>query len=306
MKVPESLREEHEFFMERLKRYSARNDETGKALRQLLELLEPHVQKEDELVLPLLGAIGGVAAGTPLESSGAVMSSYKRYAAQYDNMFAEHFPIRKALMRAVSTARREGCDDVVETLDALEHHARVEEEVLYPAALLVGRATFQSSRKAGGQGSNTAPLADIDRDGGLSYYAIDYEAPISRVMKTLMVRHRDIEELLSEVEDLVERRKPRVAISLLNVAAPLILRSAVEEEARVMRVVMQKNKSKSQRSVAIAREHRAMVDFLKHELPTLGKSTGGAGPRILQFVKLLRNHLAEEEEVEFPLAASDQ
>lgn len=297
LKVPESLREEHEVFIDGLKSRSTSKDETGVELRRLLKLLEPHVEKEDELVLPLLGALQGMAEGLPLESPSAVMRSYEKYAGQYVNMFAEHLPIRQALKRAKTAASRERHEDVVEILDALAHHSRVEEEVLYPAALLIGKSVLQPP--SGTQG-------DTESTGGLSYFALDYDAPMSIVRRTLMVRHHDIEEMLSEVEDLVERGKQRVAVSLLNVATPLILRSAVEEEARVMRVVMQKNKSRNQRSVAIAREHRDIVDFLKHRLPALGKSPEEAGPRIMEFVKAMRNHLAEEEAVEFPLAASDQ
>jgi hemerythrin-like domain-containing protein len=297
LKVPESLREEHEAFVDGLKSRSTSKDETGVALRRLLKLLEPHVEKEDELVLPLLGALQGMAAGRSPDSPTTTMRSYEKYAGQYASMFAEHEPIRQALKRARTAARKEGHEDVVEILDALAHHSRVEEEVLYPAALLIGKAALQPP---------SATPGETESIGGMSYFALDYDAPMSVVRKTLMVRHHDIEEMLSEVDDLVQRGKPRVAVSLLNVATPLILRSAVEEEARVMRVVMQKNKSRSQRSVAIAREHRTIVDFLKHRLPELGKSPEGAGPRVLEFVKLMRNHLSEEEQVEFPLAASEE
>jgi iron-sulfur cluster repair protein YtfE (RIC family) len=297
LKVPESLREEHEAFIDGLKSRSKSKGETGVALRRLLKLLEPHVEKEDELVLPLLGALQGMADGLPFENPSPVMRSYEKYAGQYANMFAEHLPIRQALKRAKTAARREGHEDIVEILDALAHHSRVEEEVLYPAALLIGKAALQPP---------SATPGDTESTGGLSYFALDYDAPMSVVRRTLMMRHHDIEEMLSEVEDLVQKGKQRVAVSLLNVATPLVLRSAVEEEARVMRVVMQKNKNRNQRSVAITREHRDIVDFLKHQLPALAKSPEEAGPKIMEFVKVMRKHLAEEEDVEFPLAASEQ
>lgn len=311
LKGPESLREEHEAFIDGLKSRSTSKGETGAALGRLLKLLEPHVEREDELVLPLLGALHGVAAGLPLESSGAVMRLYERYAGQYGNMFAEHLPIRQALKSAKAAARKEGRDDVVEILDALAHHSRVEEEVLYPAALLIGKAASPRTIRVGGRGSTKAPSAaapgDIEPTGGLSYFALDYDAPMSQVRKDLMLMHHDILETLSQVDDLVKKGKPGVAISLLNVATPLILRAAVEEEARVMRVVMAKNKSRSQRSVAIARQHREIVDFLKHRLPDLGsKPPDEARRSIVAFVRLTRRHLREEEEVPFSIAAAGQ
>jgi hemerythrin-like domain-containing protein len=138
LKVPESLKEEHEAFIDGLRSHSTGKDQTGAAIRQL-RLLEPHVEKEDRLVLPLLGALSDMAAAQPLENPTAVMRAYEKYAAQYPRMFAEHLPIRQAIKRARRLAKKGGHGDVVDFLDALAHHSRVEEEVLYPAALLVGK-----------------------------------------------------------------------------------------------------------------------------------------------------------------------
>ena len=46
----------------------------------------------------------------------------------------------------------------------------------------------------------------------------------------------------------------------------LIIRHAVEEEARIMRVIMQKAKEESIDSIKIMQEHNWVVDFLKHVL----------------------------------------
>jgi len=138
LKVPQSLREEHEAFIEGLKSYSTGNGETASAVRELLGLLEPHIEKENEFVLPLLGVLRGLAAGKPVENPRAVMRAYEKCARQYVNMFAEHSPIRQSIKETRRLAKEQGQDGVVDILDALAHHSRVEEEVLYPAALLVG------------------------------------------------------------------------------------------------------------------------------------------------------------------------
>jgi hemerythrin-like domain-containing protein len=313
LKVPKSLKEEHEAFIDGLRSHSTKKDQTGVAVGQLLKLLEPHIEKEDQRLLPLLGALGEIAAGQPLENPTAVMRAYEKYAAQYPSMFAEHLPIKESIRRARRLAKKGGYGDVVDVLDALAHHSRVEEEVLYPAALLVGmavrrppipterrRASREAPAPVGAGGHATEP------EGGLPFFALDYDAPISHVTKTLMVEHHEIDAMLSEVGELADKGKLKVAISLLNVLSPLILRAAVEEEARVMRVVMQKNKSRTQRSVAIAREHRGIVGFLKHQLPELGSQPPDEARRkIVAFVGLTRTHLKEEEEVSFPLAASE-
>ena len=307
MKVPESLREEHEEFIDGIKNYSTGNDQTGAAVRELLRLLEPHVEKENELVLPLLGALRGLAAGEPLENPGAVMGAYEKYARQYRNMFAEHSPIRQSIKKARRLAKQDGQNGIVETLDALAHHSRVEEEVLYPAALLVGKAALRLGPAADKvhQGPPSGDSRERRACRRMPYFTLDYEAPISSVTKRLLVKHEEIKAILSEVAELAEKGKLKVSISLLNATSPLILRSAVEEEARVMRVVMQKNKSRAQRSVAIEREHRDIADFLKHKLPELSSMPpDGARRSIISFVRLTRRHLREEEGVPFSIAAA--
>jgi len=308
LKVPESLREEHEEFIDGLKSHSTGKDQTGAAVRQLLKLLEPHVEREDEFVLPLLGVLRGMAAGEPLENPGVVMKAYEKYARQYRNMFAEHSPIRQSIKKARRLAKEQKQEEVVEILDALAHHSRVEEEVLYPAALLVGRAASRPRPvpEAGAPRTASAPtVQSTDPAGGLPYFTLDYEAPISSVTKRLLIKHDEIKAILSEVDELARKGKLKVAISLLNATSPVILRSAVEEEARVMRVVMQKNKSRAQRSVAIEREHKEIADFLRHKLPELSSIPPDEARRsIISFVRLTRRHLSEEEEVPFSIAAA--
>ena len=72
--------------------------------------------------------------------------------------------------------------------------------------------------------------------GGGPYFTLDYDEAISSVTEKLKVKHEEIDAILSEVEELASNKgKVKVAISLLSAISPLILRSAVEEEARIMR-----------------------------------------------------------------------
>ena len=121
----------------------------------------------------------------------------------------------------------------------------------------------------------------------------------------LKVKHGEIDAILSEVEELANRGKVKVAISLLGTISPLILRSAVEEEARVMRAVIRRHGSAAQDSIAVTREHRAIAEFLKRQLPELGaKSPEEARRAIVGFVELVHGHLREEEKTSFLLATA--
>jgi hypothetical protein len=58
-------------------------------------------------------------------------------------MLAEHKTIVIALGRLEDAAGRAGRSDIVEFAHKLTLHAQTEEEVMYPAALLVGRLVRQ-------------------------------------------------------------------------------------------------------------------------------------------------------------------
>jgi hypothetical protein len=79
-----------------------------------------------------------------------------------------------------------------------------------------------------------------------------------------------------------------------------ILRHAVEEEARIMRVIMEKAKDQSEQSIKIMQEHRWIIEFLDKRIPQLEKSQE-AGGEIKGFVDNLTKHFLEEEEIVFLL-----
>ena len=54
-------------------------------------------------------------------------------------MLREHGSIRDAVIQFRATAERNRKDEYVRFADNLTAHAREEEEILYPAAILVGR-----------------------------------------------------------------------------------------------------------------------------------------------------------------------
>ena len=89
-----------------------------------------------------------------------------------------------------------------------------------------------------------------------------------------------------------------------------IIRHAVEEEARFMRVIMQKSKEESSDSIKIMQEHNWVVDFLKHNLQnTENEVHQQLQPeqqqeitrQINEFIANCRNHFFEEEQIVFPL-----
>lgn len=132
---------------------------------------------------------------------------------------------------------------------------------------------------------------------------LDYSEPVPKVVERLRQEHKELEPKLSQIQEAVKSGKPKVAISLLNAIAPQLLRHAVEEEARLMKVIMWEFKKESEQSISIMRYHREISVFLEHRLQKLPQLSDTVALREVQiFVNDVRKHHAEEEKFTFQLA----
>lgn len=134
-------------------------------------------------------------------------------------------------------------------------------------------------------------------------YKLDYKEPVAKVIERLVKEHEELHAKLERILEESETGDLRVAISLLNLIRPEILRHAVEEEARLMRVIMQKSRNEANRSIEIMQQHRRIEEFLQAKLPYLQESPAvSARKEIREFVHELERHHEEEEITTFPLA----
>lgn len=141
--IPRSLQLEHEALHERLRNATHAGGEVGEAARTLARLMHPHFLKEDEIALPPLGLLVALARGDTDPGMADVLNLTDRLEAELTQMLAEHQAIVAALNTLRERAESAGQNDVVEFARALTEHARTEEEVVYPAALLVGQVVRQ-------------------------------------------------------------------------------------------------------------------------------------------------------------------
>lgn len=132
---------------------------------------------------------------------------------------------------------------------------------------------------------------------------LDYNEPLPKVVERLKAEHRELAPKLRRIEQLAGSGDFKVVVTELNVVKPLVLRHAVEEEARLMRPIMWEAKDRSEDSIIVLRYHKELADFLDHKLPKLTSQPEHVARREVRiFVKELRKHHQEEEETVFPLA----
>ncbi len=137
-KIPESLVKEHEELHEELARAARAGGKAGEAAKEVARLLHPHFEKEEKYALPPLGLLPLLAQGKVTPDMAGVLHMTDVLKAELPRMLEEHQGIVRALGRLEEAAGEEGKTGPARFAEKLRLHAQNEEEILYPASLLVG------------------------------------------------------------------------------------------------------------------------------------------------------------------------
>jgi hypothetical protein len=137
--VPESLRTEHEALSEELDRLTREAGQIGEAAREVAERLRLHVRCEEEIALPPLGLLPELAAGHVRPDMRPVMELAHRLRVDLPRLLDDHIAIVGLAEALRDKAREMGRIDAASLAQNLILHAEAEEDVLYPAAILVGQ-----------------------------------------------------------------------------------------------------------------------------------------------------------------------
>ncbi|HTQ77289.1 MAG TPA: hemerythrin domain-containing protein [Burkholderiales bacterium] len=139
LQVPESLKNGHEALRAALKRAMREPGKTGDAARGVARVLEGHLMREEKFALRPLGLLKAIGRGeTPAELAEAAKLVHE-LRKQMPQMIDEHRQIAEALRALAQAAEGEGKPEYVAFAQEMIEHAHVEEDVLYPAAQLVGK-----------------------------------------------------------------------------------------------------------------------------------------------------------------------
>lgn len=138
VQIPAPLKAEHEELHAELVKATQAGGKIGEAARNVAGLLHPHFVKEEEYALPPLGLLSAAAKGEIAPEMRRVLTMTDKLKAELPQMLAEHKAIVAALESLKTAATVERNDDVARCAEKLALHAQTEEQVLYPAAIVVG------------------------------------------------------------------------------------------------------------------------------------------------------------------------
>ncbi|WP_148686490.1 hemerythrin domain-containing protein [Candidatus Nitrosocosmicus hydrocola] len=145
-------------------------------------------------------------------------------------------------------------------------------------------------------------------------YKINFNESIPQMISRLKEEHVEFRSTLNQVTKYSDENNINKAIETIHVMSESIIKHAVEEEARIMRVIMHNAKEESTDSIKIMQEHNGVVDFLKYTIPNIENNLyqqqneqekqyqHKVQKEINDFVTNLKNHFEEEEQIVFPLA----
>jgi hemerythrin-like domain-containing protein len=153
----------------------------------------------------------------------------------------------------------------------------------------------------------------------MSSRRIDFNEPIPQMIERLKSEHRSFESKIAEVQGSIDNDDIVQAAAIIRSMTDRVTHHAVEEESRLMRVIMQKTKNESAESIRIMQEHNWVINFFKNKLIAIGNRMNSkidsqtkesnytytmkqSKKDLSEFVTNLRSHFSEEEQIVFPLA----
>jgi hemerythrin superfamily protein len=137
-KIPQPLKLEHEELHTELIKATKEGGEIGESAKAVAKVLHPHFVKEEEYALPLLGLLPLLAEGRVTLEMKGVLTMTNRLKAELPQMLKEHKAIVAELEKLTDAARKENKMEYARFAEKLILHAKSEEEVLYPTAILIG------------------------------------------------------------------------------------------------------------------------------------------------------------------------
>jgi hypothetical protein len=137
-KIPRPLKLEHEELHGQLVKAIEEGGKIGDAATAVAKILHPHFIKEEEYALPPLGLLAPLAKRRVSSEMERVLSMTDRLKKDLPQMLKEHKAVVAALNRLVNAAKKGGKMEYAHFAEKLILHAKTEEEVMYPAAILIG------------------------------------------------------------------------------------------------------------------------------------------------------------------------
>ena len=136
--IPAPLKLEHEELHADLVKATQAGGRVGDAANAVASVLHDHFVKEEQFALPPLGLLSRLARDQVDADIKNVLPMTDRLKTELSEMLDEHKAVVAALKTLITAAEADNKPEHARFAEKLMLHAQTEEEVLYPAAILIG------------------------------------------------------------------------------------------------------------------------------------------------------------------------
>ena len=138
LQIPASIQGDHDSLRTRMKRAMREDGKTGEFAREIMQVMDGHMMREEKFALKPLGLLKQIGRGETPRDLADALEMVRGLKREMPQMIDEHRQIAELLRVLASAAAAEGKHEYVALAEEQILHAHLEEDVLYPAAMLVG------------------------------------------------------------------------------------------------------------------------------------------------------------------------
>jgi iron-sulfur cluster repair protein YtfE (RIC family) len=150
IEIPPSIQTEHAAIQANLTEASKVQGQVGNAAKLLADDLRAHLNREEEMALPPLGVLANLANGVtvPDDQIAEAKTASSTLSKELPQLLGEHARLLREIEALRTAAKKDNLEKYELLADELTLHIQTEEEILYPAAVLVGEV-IKGRQKAG-------------------------------------------------------------------------------------------------------------------------------------------------------------
>jgi hypothetical protein len=141
--IPPALRLGHEQLRAELVRATMEPGATGEAAKRLALLCLPHFEAEERAVFPVFGLLDELSSGEVRPEMAEILPIVSDFRARHIAMECQHRSIASAVEALMHAAHRDKNWQCAEFAYNVTMHERLEDEVIYPTLMLIGRYVRQ-------------------------------------------------------------------------------------------------------------------------------------------------------------------
>ena len=136
--VPSTILQQHDSLIMTITKWTTFGDSTARSAYRLKEIMVHHFREEEDYVLPALGVLPSIVNGIMPAEPKELTRMIDQYKANSSHFIAEHQMIKVYMEELKAIAGKENHHGLAEFEKALTMHVREEEELLFPAVILIG------------------------------------------------------------------------------------------------------------------------------------------------------------------------